>query len=143
MTIEVRKDPAAGAAVVTITTSLDRLDSLLSALSLTEETIAGKNGGEISFVPLSSVDYFESVDNRLFFYTERETYECPARLKQIEEELGALPFARVSKTVIVNLERLRSIRPEKNSRLIAAFLSGEQVVVNRQYVRSIREKLGV
>ena len=143
MTIEVRKDSDAGTAVVTVTTSIDRLDNLLAALSLTEETIAGKNGGETSFVPLSSVDYFESVDDRLFFYTEHETYECPARLKQIEEKLGALPFARVSKTVIVNLERLRSIRSEKNSRLIAAFLSGEQVIVNRQYVKSIRQKLGV
>ena len=143
MTIEVRKDSADGTAVVTVTTSLDRLDSLLAALSLTEETIAGKNGEETSFVPLSSVDYFESVDDRLFFYTEHETFECPARLKQIEEKLGALPFARVSKTVIVNLERLRSIRPEKNSRLVATFLSGEQVIVNRQYVKSIRQKLGV
>lgn len=143
MTIEVRKDSADGTAVVTVTTSLDRLDNLLAALSLTEETIAGKNGEETSFVPLSSVDYFESVDDRLFFYTEHETYECPARLKQIEEKLGALPFARVSKTVIVNLERLRSIRPEKNSRLVATFLSGEQVIVNRQYVKSIKQKLGV
>ena len=143
MTIEVRKDSADGTAVVTVTTSLDRLDNLLAALSLTEETIAGKNGEETSFVPLSSVAYFESVDDRLFFYTEHETYECPARLKQIEEKLGVLPFARVSKTVIVNLERLRSIRSEKNSRLVATFLSGEQVIVNRQYVKSIKQKLGV
>ena len=143
MTVEVRKDHSTGTAVVTVMTPIDRLDSLLAALSLAGETVAGKNGGETAFIPLSSIYYFETVDNRLFFYTEQETFECPLRLKQIEDKLADFPFSRVSKSVIVNLERLRSIRPEKNSRLVASFQNGEQVMVNRQYVKSIKQKLGV
>ena len=144
MTAEVLKDPGRGVAVVSVTVPLDRLDSLLAVLSLAGETVAGKTAdGETVFVPLSSVYYFETVDDRLFFCTERETYECPARLKQMEEELRDLPFARVSKTAVVNLERLASIRPEKNSRLTATLTNGERLTVNRQYVRSVKEKLGV
>ncbi len=143
LTVEVKKDPFRNEAEITVRTPLDRLDSILTALSLAGETIAGKTGGETIFAPLSSVYYFESVDERLFFCTESETCECPARLKQIEERLSDAPFARISKTVIVNLDRVRSIRPEKNSRLVATMTNGEKLIVNRQYVRSIKEKLEV
>ena len=143
LTVEVKKDPFRNEAEIIVRTPLDRLDSILAALSLAGETIAGKTDGRTVFAPLSSIYYFESVDERLFFCTEDETCVCPARLKQIEERLSDSPFARVSKTVIVNLDRVHSIRPEKNSRLIATMTNGEKLIVSRQYVRSIKDKLGV
>ena len=145
MKITVQEDPSRAEAEVRITGPANALAEILAALALVGETVAGRAGEELAAVPLSSVYYFETVDDRLFFYTARETYECPARLKAIEERLmsASLPFARISKTAIVNLRRMKSIRPEKNSRLVATLVNGEHLVVNRQYVKSIKEKLGV
>lgn len=143
--ITVWEDPTREEAEICVTGPRESLDEILAALAFVGETIAGRAGEELAVVPLASVYYFETVDDRLFFYTAEETYECPARLKAIEERLAGtpLPFARISKTAIANLSRMKSIRPEKNSRLVATLKNGEQLVVNRQYVKSIKEKLGV
>ena len=130
-------------AVITVSATREQIDEILAALSFVGETVAGRKENGTVIVPLASVYYFETVDERLFFYAESETYECPARLKHIEERFAALPFARVSKTVIANLRLMRSIHPEKNGRLIATMANGEKLVVNRHYVREIKRKLEV
>jgi DNA-binding LytR/AlgR family response regulator len=83
------------------------------------------------------------VDGKIFFYTENELYEATAKLYQIEESLKHLQFARISKTVIANLDKMLSIRKAENSRLVATLVNQEKLVVSRQYVSEIKEKLGV
>ena len=79
----------------------------------------------------------------LFFYTENETYESTAKLYKIEENLKNLQFARISKTVIANLDKMLSIKKSENSRLVATLVNKEKLVVSRQYVSEIKKKLGV
>jgi DNA-binding LytR/AlgR family response regulator len=38
---------------------------------------------------------------------------------------------------------MRSIKPEENSRLLATLTNGEKILVSRQYVAEIKQKLGV
>ena len=92
---------------------------------------------------MKDIYYFESVDGKIFFYTEKETYEAAARLYKIEESLQNSKFARISKTAIANLSKMRSIKPAENSRLMATLLNGEKILVSRQYVSEIKQKLGV
>ena len=92
---------------------------------------------------MKDIFYFEAVDGTIFFYTEHETYEATSRLYKIEESLQNTKFARISKTAIANLSKMRSIKPAENSRLTATFLNGEKILVSRQYVSEIKKKLGV
>jgi DNA-binding LytR/AlgR family response regulator len=103
--------------------------------------LAEKNTSE--FIPLKEILYFESVDNKVFFYTDGETYETTVKLYQLEEKLQNSKFARISKSVLANLNRFHSIKPEKNSRLTATLMNGEKLVVSRQYIGEIKKKLGV
>ena len=119
------------------------LDEIVSNLALANRTIAGKDSDEIHFISLKEIYYFEAIDSKTFFYTKNRTFETNIKLYQLEEKLLNTAFARVSKSVIVNLKKIRSIRPDENSRLVATLLSDEKIMVSRNYVPEIKKKLGV
>ena len=145
MKIVIRQDENAVETEITVVCrQIDaEIEQILSVVSLAGNTVAGIRGDETCFIPLKEILYFESVDNKVFFYTDGETYETTVKLYQLEEKLQNSKFARISKSTIANLNRFHSIRPEKNSRLTATLMNGEKLVVSRQYIGEIKRKLGV
>ena len=121
----------------------NEINDIVSKISAVGLTVAGKKEEETFLIPIKEIFYFESVDGSIFFYTENETYESTAKLYKIEENLKNLQFARISKTVIANLDKLLSIKKSENSRLVATLVNKEKLVVSRQYVSEIKKKLGV
>ena len=119
------------------------INDIISRISAVGLTIAGKKEEETFLIPIEDIFYFESVDGKIFFYTENEIYEAMVKLYKIEEGLKNLQFSRISKTVIVNLDKMLSIRKAENSRLVATLVNQEKLVVSRQYVLEIKKKLGV
>ncbi len=121
----------------------NELEQIISRISLTHNTVAGVVNGETFFIPLNEIFYFESVEGKTFIYCENNEYESPLRLYRIEEDLTGECFSRISKSVIVNLRKVKSIKPEEHSRLVATLVNGEKLLVSRQYVKEIKKVLGV
>ena len=121
----------------------EELAEIIACLSLIGNTVAGARDGVVSFIPLREILYFESVDNKTFFYTKDEMYETKAKLYELSEKLSDTSFVRISKSTIANLKKLKSIKRAKGSRLEADLVNGEKLVVSRQYVNDIKNKLGV
>lgn len=121
----------------------EELAEIIACLSLIGNTVAGSRDGVMSFIPLREILYFESVDNKTFFYTKDEVYETKAKLYELSEKLSDTSFVRISKSTIANLKKLKSIKRAKGSRLEADLVNGEKLVVSRQYVNDIKNKLGV
>ena len=119
------------------------LKEIISSLSLEDFKFAGYINEETFFIPLNDILYFEAVDSKIFFYTSGKMYESALKLYKIEETTKNTSFARISKTTIANLRKMTSIKKAENSRLIATMISGEKLVVSRQYVSEIKRKLGV
>lgn len=116
---------------------------MISAVTLADNTITGTLGDETYFIPLGDILYFESVDRKVFFYTSEQTYETMSKMYAIEERLADTYFARVAKSFIVNLKKVRSIKLERASRMCLTLQNGEKLIVSRQYLNAIKEKLGV
>jgi len=121
----------------------EELSEIIACLSLIGNTVAGTRDGVVSFIPLREIFYFESVDNKTFFYTKDEVYETKAKLYKLSEKLSDTSFVRISKSTIANLKKLKSIKRAKGSRLEAELVNGEKLLVSRQYVNDIKNKLGV
>ncbi|MBQ9743922.1 MAG: LytTR family transcriptional regulator DNA-binding domain-containing protein [Clostridia bacterium] len=119
------------------------IQEIISCVSVIGKNLAGETDGETFFIPLGEIYYFESVDGSVFFYTDKTVYKCQARLYNLEEGLRDTYFVRVSKTSIVNLKKLKSIKREKNARLLGTLANGEKIIISRGYVNDIRKKLGV
>jgi DNA-binding LytR/AlgR family response regulator len=92
-------------------------------------------------VPLTDIYYIESVDNKVFLYTRDKVYEAKQRIYEFESILSAKHFLRVSKSMLLNLMKVESIKPALNGRFSAILRSGEQVIITRKYVPDLKQAL--
>ena len=92
-------------------------------------------------VAVTDVCYIESVDGKTFLYTKKRVYETSYRIYELEEMLKAKHFLRVSKPMLVNLMKIRSIQPALNGRFTAVLSSGEKIIISRNYVKALKEAL--
>ena len=83
--------------------------------------------------------YIESVDNRTFLYSSKDSYETNLKLYEFEELLKERGFVRISKSVIVNVMKADSIKPAFNGRFLCKLTNGEDVIISRKYVAGFRE----
>ena len=58
----------------------------------------------------------------------------------LEEILGAY-FLRISKSMIVNLKKIKTVKSDLSGRMEATMLNGEKIVISRNYVKEIKRRL--
>ncbi|MBD5559881.1 MAG: LytTR family transcriptional regulator [Clostridia bacterium] len=117
------------------------LQELISLIRLRTFSVEARRDGEVFYLRPEDILYFESVDGRTFAYTAEGVYELPLKLSQLEDELAKTSFQRVSRTTVLNLAKLRSVKGLINGRMLGTMENGEQVVINRSHVRALRLKL--
>ena len=100
-----------------------------------------RSDNKMFFVNSSDILYFDSVDNRTFLYTEDDVMEIKQRLYELEVSLSDKDFVRISKSQIVNINKIRSLKPELNRTILATMSNGEQLYISRKYVKVIRDML--
>ena len=110
---------------------------------LFDRKIQAKRNNETCFVDSLDVLYFESVDNRTFLYTVKDVMEVKLRLYELETFLSEKDFIRISKSQIVNINKIKALKPELNRTILATMCSGEQLYISRKYVKAIRNVLAV
>lgn len=116
---------------------------LLSLLNSLDSKLTGTKNGEIFLLRPQEILYIDTVDKKTFLYTESDLYETPLRLYELQERLGDSSFFRSSKSSIINIAAIKSIRPQLGGRLELVLRSGERLMVSRQYAATLREKLGL
>ena len=92
-------------------------------------------------IAVSDILYIETVDNKSFVYTQGNEYKTKQKLYELEEMLKEKRFLRISKSMLLNLMKVSSIKPALNSRFMAELISGEQVVITRKYVADLKKAL--
>ena len=121
------------------------LDEKLLAAIDTLKTGTGKipafSEKGITMLLPKDIYYFESVDNKVFAYCEKQVYEVRKKLYELESELSATDFLRISKSTIVDLSKIRNLSPGFNGRLEARLRNGERIIISRQYVPALKKKL--
>ena len=106
-----------------------------------ERTIFCKKDNEEYSILINDIFYLESVDKKVFVYCEKEVYRSNYKLYELEEMLSQAGFVRVSKSVILNVEKLTGIKTLVNSKLEAKLSNGESVCVTRKYLKDIKNEL--
>lgn len=92
-------------------------------------------------VPVTDVYYVEAVDNTVFIYEEKKVYEAKQKLYELEGILREKYYLRVSKSLIVNLMKVKCIKPALNGRYSAILQSGEEIIISRKYVPDLKKAL--
>lgn len=92
-------------------------------------------------IPVSDIFYIESVDNKSFLYTQEKVYETKHKIYELEEILRKKRFIRISKSTLLNLMKISSIKPALNGRFTAVLYSGEETIISRKYVPELKKAL--
>ena len=121
----------------------DTILKFISELKMGQKKLNGMRDGNIAVIDPSNVYYFESIDNKVFIYCKQNVYETRAKLYEIENDYKDTDFFRASKSVILNVRKIKSISPAYSGRFEALLFNGEKVVISRQYVPELKKKLGL
>lgn len=119
----------------------DEISEIVSFVKSRQGVLSGKKDGNIWEISILDVFYFEAVDNRSFIYTESDSFEINMRIYELEEMLNKCSFVRVQKGMIVNLMKIKSIKPGLSGRYVASLKNGEEVIISRSYVPTLKEAL--
>ena len=89
-------------------------------------------------IPVADVFYVEAVDNAVFIYGKENVYESKQKLYELEGVLREKYFLRVSKSLILNLMKIKAIKPALNGRYTAILENGEDIIISRKYVTDLK-----
>ncbi len=83
----------------------------------------------------------ESVDGKSFVYTSEEVFQVPYSLVQLEEVLNGVNFFRCSKSMIININKVQSLKSLASNRIDATMCNGERIMISRTYASEFRRIL--
>ena len=116
---------------------------LVNGLKLKKEKLTVRQGEKILQIEPGDIYYFEAVDNKVFIKKKKNVYETKLKLYELERRFAGTDFFRVSKSVILNLAKVKNFTPEFSGRFEALMKNGERVGISRQYVPLLKNKLGI
>ena len=105
--------------------------------------ISASESGNTYIVSPDEILFIESVDKKTFIYTEQKVLSSDKRLYELENILDKRDFFRCSKSVIVNINKVSSLKPEITRNILATLTNGEVVVISRRYAAELKRLIGI
>lgn len=145
MKIEIKVDHNIEETCINISCSklTPELEKLIAMMRIMEKQFAVTSDGEMFILDVAAILYIEVVDRKTFVYTEKGVYESEFRLYELEEQLEEYGFFRASKSCLVQLRAIRSIKRDINRRIRVTMENGEVIMVSRQYAEELKKRLGI
>lgn len=117
--------------------------ALLHRIKISEEKLVVTSEDEIHQIALRDIFYFETVDNKSFFYCRDKVYETKLKLYEFEDMTQGSKFFRATKSTIINALKISYIKPSISGRFEVCMENGERLLVSRQYVPDLKRKIGL
>ena len=121
----------------------DAADLILTEEGYRAENLACRDGADTVIVPLDDICYIETRGRDVLVHTETAEYKTDRRIYQLEAELPADRFVRISNAVIIARGSIRRIRPALSSKFYLTLTCGAAVDVTRTYYRKFKEFYGI
>ena len=123
----------------------EREEIIICCHEISDEVMSLANSikGQKNFLLASKDGEMFKLDNKTFIYCKNNIYETKQKLYELEEILKGTKFFRCSKSMILNIGKIRSVSPSVNSRFEAKLVNGETAIISRQYVPTLKKKLGM
>ncbi len=121
----------------------DEIENIMATLRILNQQMLVSKEEETHLIDVGKISYVEALERRTFVYTQEDVFESKLKLYEMEEKLCRLGFFRISKSCLVNLKFIKTIRNDVERRLRLTLKNGEQVMVSRQYAEEIKKRLGV
>jgi two-component system, LytTR family, response regulator len=122
-----------------------RLGAVLAELQQTQghpQRLLVRSEGRIRLVPVGDIDWIEAADNYARLHVGAERHLIRETMGSLEARLDPAQFARIHRSAIVNLERVRELQPTFNGEYAVLLRSGAKLTLSRGYRDALRTRLG-
>ena len=121
-------------------------EEVVSLLQLLKKRSKGKlilyREEEQYIVDADEIVFIEASGNNVYAYTKQDTYEAKQKLYEIKELLGGRSFAQINKSVIVNINYVKSIQAEFSGNYrIKLKNRKESLTISRKYFKEFKDRI--
>lgn len=123
----------------------NRLNRLLDELRPEQKSadrIAIKTDGRVVFVKYGELDWIEAADNYVELHVGGTQHLLRETLSNLSEQLPMEQFLRISRSVIINLDRVKELQPLFHGEYCVILRDGTKLTLTRTY-RGQLPRLGV
>jgi len=92
-----------------------------------------RDGERYVLVRVADVDWAEASANYVRLHVGPKTFQMRTTMSELERQLDPGQFTRIHRSAIVNLDRIREIRPEWHGEYEVALLTGATLRLSRGY----------
>lgn len=121
-------------------------EEVVSILQLLKKRSSGKlilyKEEEQYIVDADEIVYIEVSGNKVYAYTKQDTYEAKQKLYEIKEMLDGRSFVQINKSVIVNINCVKSIQAEFSGNYrIKLKNRKESLTISRKYFKEFKDRI--
>jgi two-component system, LytTR family, response regulator len=106
------------------------------------ERLAVKTGGRVFLIKVQDLDWIEAAHNYVELHVNKQTHLLRDTLNAIEARLPPDKFVRISRSVIVNIERIKELQPLFYGEYTVILANGTRLTLSRRY-RDKLQQLGL
>ena len=119
------------------------IENIIATLRMMNQQLLVTKDDTNFLLDVNTISYIEALERKTFVYTQDSIYESKLKLYEMEERLCKSGFFRISKSCLVHLKFIKSIKKDIDRKLRLTLTNGEQIMVSRQYADEIKKRLGV
>ncbi len=117
------------------------IDRIIGILEREDLKIWGRTDTETVCIALSDLLYLESVDDRVFAYTGDKTVRIEGSLYSFMNNVSDDSFFRCSKSMVINVNKVISLKSLSSNRIDATMEGGEHIIISRRFASDFRRFL--
>ncbi len=92
-----------------------------------------RSGRETLRLDVDTIDWIDAAGDYMCLHAGGQTHVLRATMKELEDMLDPSVFQRVHRSTIVNLARVRSLRPHVNGECFLRLQSGQEIKLSRSF----------
>lgn len=106
------------------------------------ERLAIRERGRTELVSVHDIDYVDVAGHYLCVHAGKSVHLLRGTLSELEPQLDPVQFARIHRSALVRLERIRSLAARRNGDCDVLLSDGTKLPMSRTYLESVRARLG-
>ena len=119
----------------------EQIEMLAALVEGKAPRVSARCGDETILISPEAILYLESVDGTTWAYLADQVCRIYESLEKAALAWGERGFFRCSKSMVINIYRISTLKSEPGNRILAKMENGEQVVISRRYARQLRGML--
>lgn len=117
-----------------------KIEKIIATLRILDQQLMVTKDEETYILDVTKIIYIEAVERKTFVYTVGDCYESKLKLYEMEQRLMECGFFRVSKSCLVHLRYIKSLKNDIDRKIRLTLENGEQIMVSRQYAEEMKKR---